>query len=88
MPSVWVKPQDVAEALEIAVAASAFAIAEVRSAVDRPEMHHVVADVPVPLGIAGMKHEAFGCMGQLRLDQLAPERTICVSSSTRAPARR
>jgi len=82
------EPEDVAKPLEVAVATSALEIADVRGAGDGSEIDHMIADVQMPLGIAGMEHEALGRVGQMRLDDVAPRRTIWVASSTRAPARR
>ena len=66
------EPEDVAKPFEITVAPSALEIADVRGAGDGPEIDHIVADVQMPPGIAGMEHEALGCVGELRLDQIPP----------------
>ena len=65
--------QDIAKRLKIAVAASALKIADIRRAGHRPEINDVVADVQVPLGIAGMQDKAFRHVRQLRLDDVPPE---------------
>ena len=60
--------ENVAECLQVTVATTVLTIVDVGCAVDRAEVDHVAADVQVPLGIAGMKHEGLGCLGQQCLD--------------------
>ena len=65
--------EDVAECLDVAIAASAFEVADVGGAGHGAEVDHVVADVQVPLRVARVQHEARRRVRELRLDELAPE---------------
>ena len=65
--------QNVAERLHIPVAAAALEVSDVGRSRYGSEVDDVVANVQVPRGVAGVQHEALGCVAELGLDELAPE---------------
>jgi hypothetical protein len=65
--------EDVAEGFQIAIAAAALAIIDVRRSADRSKIDDVAADVHVPRGVAGVQDEARRSLGQERFDDVAPD---------------
>ena len=65
--------QDVAEGLQIPVAAPALHVADIRRAVYRTEVDHVAPDVQVTLAVARMQHEALRRVRELRQHEVATE---------------
>jgi len=67
------KPQDVAERLNVPVAASTLEVADVGGAVDGSEIHDISAHMQVPAGISRMQDKRFGRAAQKRLNDIASE---------------